>query len=264
MSRISGTKEWATDNVNCCLGCSHNCRYCYARANAMRFGKISSPEEWPEERTNNKALEKKFGKKTAGRRFMFPTTHDITPANIDACLQLLKNVLSPGNEVLIVSKPHLECISRLIEELVPFKGQCMFRFTIGAMDDDILSFWEPGAPGFLERLDSLRIAAKDTWKTSVSMEPLLDADNVRDLFFALEPWVTDSIWIGKMNRIALRVLDKSDPLVASHVARIQAGQTDERVKQIYEMLKNEPKVRWKEAYKSVLGLEMPKEAGLDI
>ncbi len=264
MSRISGTKEWATDSVNCCLGCSHNCRYCYARANAMRFGKISSPGEWSDEQVNDKALEKKFGKKAAGRRFMFPTTHDITPTNVDACLKLLKNVLSPGNEVLIVSKPHLECISRLTDELVQFKGQCMFRFTIGASDDDILSFWEPGAPGFKERLDSLRLARDRGWQTSVSAEPMLDADNAYDLFHALEPWVTDSIWIGKMNRITLRVIDNDDPLVSRHVAKIEAGQTDERVRQIYEMLRNEPKVRWKESYKKVTGIELSQEAGLDI
>jgi DNA repair photolyase len=24
----SGTREWAVKSVNCCSGCSHDCRYC--------------------------------------------------------------------------------------------------------------------------------------------------------------------------------------------------------------------------------------------
>ena len=35
---ISGTKEWAKENVNCVTGCSNNCRYCYARAMGTRVG----------------------------------------------------------------------------------------------------------------------------------------------------------------------------------------------------------------------------------
>ena len=43
---ISGTREWAVENVNIILGCPHKCRYCYARANALRFGKIKRAAEW--------------------------------------------------------------------------------------------------------------------------------------------------------------------------------------------------------------------------
>ena len=39
---ISGTKEWSVSSVNCITGCEHNCRYCYARANALRFKRIAS------------------------------------------------------------------------------------------------------------------------------------------------------------------------------------------------------------------------------
>jgi len=43
---ISGTKEWSVESVNCVTGCSHNCRYCYARAMALRFHRIKRPEDW--------------------------------------------------------------------------------------------------------------------------------------------------------------------------------------------------------------------------
>jgi len=90
---------------------------------------------------------------------------------------------------------------------------------------------------------------------------MLDSDNVAALFYRLEPIVTDSIWIGKMNDVRNRVQpDTSEEAIA----RIEVGQTDERIKEIYEQLKNEPKVRWKESFKEVLGLELPQEPGLDI
>ncbi len=36
----SGTKEWADSNFNCILGCLNDCRYCYAKMMAHRFGRI--------------------------------------------------------------------------------------------------------------------------------------------------------------------------------------------------------------------------------
>ena len=32
---VSGTKEWADRNENCLDGCSHDCKYCYAKAMAV-------------------------------------------------------------------------------------------------------------------------------------------------------------------------------------------------------------------------------------
>ena len=29
----NGTQEWSVKTVNCCTGCSHDCRYCYAKGN---------------------------------------------------------------------------------------------------------------------------------------------------------------------------------------------------------------------------------------
>lgn len=64
-----------------------------------------------------------------------------------------------------------------------------------------------------------------------------------------------------MNEAHRRAAPGTDPLA---IAKIEAGQTDAVVRGIYEMLKNEPKVRWKESYKAVLGLELAAVAGLDV
>ena len=262
---ISGTREWAAHNVNCCSGCSHGCLYCYARTMAVRFGKIR-PEDWTDERLRSAALDKRYGKMDG--TVMFPTTHDITPTNVEGCLFVLDKLLVAGNRVLIVSKPHPEIIVHICRRYVLRREQILFRFTIGADSNTVLSFWEPGAPSLEERLDALRAARAGGFDTSVSMEPLLTPERVAVLVALVEPWVSHSIWIGKANLLRYRSAwarkHVDCDLLEAEIKRIEAGQTDEKVREIYELLKDNPKIRWKKSYKKVIGLEMPAEAGLDV
>ena len=130
------------------------------------------------------------------------------------------------------------------------------------MDDAILRYWDRHAPTFEHRLDSLKYAFRKGFRTSVSIEPMLDSDHVVALFRRLKPFVTNSIWIGKMNEVRRRVQIVT-PEDEQMVQRIEAGQTDERIRAIYAALKHEPLVRWKESFKEVLGLPMATEAGED-
>jgi len=258
--KISGTLEWAVANVNCIKGCSHNCRYCYARSRAMRFKQINTPEDWtkPEVREHDV---KKNRKKEDGT-VMFPTTHDIVPEMIEPCVIVLRKLLEAGNDILIVSKPHLECIKRLCHEFEEYKDHILFRFTIGAFDDAILKYWEPGAPNFFERMAALKYAFVAGFKTSVSCEPMLDAPNMVELFNTLELFVTDSIWIGKMNKVRQRVIIETEE-DERQVARIEAGQTDDKIWEIYEALQDRKVVKWKESVKEIVGLTLAIEPGTD-
>jgi DNA repair photolyase len=243
--KISGTTEWAEKNVNILLGCQNGCRYCYARAQAMRFNRLKNYKDWG---TTYHYLREDMLEKTwrpTDKRIMFPSSHDIYPEILDECVTVLGKILAAGNDVVIVSKPSLECIKRLCHEFQEYQSQIVFRFTIGATDDKILSHWEPNAPSFKERLAALKWAFRKGFATSVSCEPLLDAPKVKKLFDRLKPYVTDSIWIGKMNLIRNRV----DALVSNEeIERIEAGQTPEAIGQVYEQLKDEPLVRWKDNY----------------
>jgi hypothetical protein len=111
--RQTGTREWAEHTANCCLGCRHDCRYCYARANALRWGWIKSPVEWKTERPNWNQAARHWKKKKG--IVMFPTTHDITEGNFDACVSTLINILDAGNRALVVSKPATAIIGSLLE-----------------------------------------------------------------------------------------------------------------------------------------------------
>ncbi len=256
----SGTKEWAVRNANCCRGCSNGCIYCYGRSVNVRFGRMA-PEDWE----NEVVLEREASK--SRRRVpgvtMFPSTHDITPNNLPACERLLKNFLKVGNHMLVVSKPRLACIQRLCDELAAYKHQMLFRFTLGVMDAELRSFWEPGAPEFTERLASLRYASEAGYATSVSAEPLLEPWNVQTLVDSVQPFVTHSIWIGKANHLRRRTawkLRPDDP----EIVRLERWQTDEKLLKIYKLLKADPLIRWKDSYKKVVGLRRPQKPGLDV
>ena len=261
--KISGTKEWSIASVNCVTGCENDCRYCYARHDALtRYGgRIKSAAEWSDVKIREHDV-KKGRKKIEGGMIMFPTTHDITSKTLEACLIVLEKLLKAGNEVLIVSKPRFDCIKAVCDKLFPYQKQILFRFTIGCVDNDILQYWDRNASNFEERLQSLMYAEMTGFRTSVSTEPMLDAPNVIDLFISLRPWVTDSIWIGKMNKIRDRVPCETEEDKV-RIAAIEAGQADERIWEIYRALKDEPKVRWKESIKEIIGLDLAEKAGLD-
>ena len=253
---IHGTKEWADKNYNCYKGCEHDCLYCYAHRSAKWRGQIKSDSEWPKQKICKDKVARCMGK-IAERAVMFPTTHDISPKTLAACTTVLQHLLDGGNNVLVVSKPHLDCIKAICKTFADHRDMILFRFTIGAYDETLLKYWDTHATTFKERLASLKHAFKQDFKTSVSIEPMLDSPNVVKLFQKLEPWVTDAIWIGKMNGVPKKAGKQWE-------LAIRAGQTDERIAEIYAALKKHPKVKWKDSIKKVVGLKMAQKAGLDV
>ena len=260
MGGTYGTREWAVRSVNCCDGCSHDCLYCYGKYMAARRGKNRIPvEKWREERIRQKDVDK--GYKYREGRTMFPSSHDITPTNFNACFTVLKKLLESGNEVLVVLKPHLEIVQKLCTQLKEYKEKILFRFTITTADERILAFWEPNAPRYEERKASLKVAFDEGFGTSVSVEPMLDSVRVDELVQDLSPYVTDAIWIGKMNHL-WRIRMGGDG-VKTEIERIKAGQTDDKIWAIYNRHKDNPKIKWKESIKKVVGIPPVESAGMD-
>ncbi len=259
--RIRGTREWAVANIDCCTGCSHGCRYCYARYDGVVKKKRVSPSEWCYPEVRPEDVQRSFP--LFPGRVMFPANHDIQPEILDDCIRLLHNLLAPGNSILIVSKPHLLCIEEICRTFNNSSRQILFRFSITAKDNGILQFWEPGAPSYKERLASLRHAYSRGFQTSISVEPMLESENIEELIDELSPFVSHSIWLGKMNKIERRVVEDT-PEMAHELQRIREEQNDENIAAIYHRLKDNGLVRWKESIKEVVGLELPRQPGLDI
>lgn len=191
----SGTKEWADHNINCYYGCSNDCKYCYAKKMAIRFGR-KTEDTWKEMEPNFRAINKNYKKRKG--RIMFPTSHDITEESLEYCLSVLKKLLCSGNEILITTKPVPFCIIRIVEDFYQFRSQIQFRFTITSIKNKLLADWEPNAPTFEERMSSLLIARIRGFKTSVSIEPFLDMNPI-PLIQIIYPYITESIWVGKLN-----------------------------------------------------------------
>lgn len=259
--KVSGTREWAVAGVNCATGCPHDCRYCYARYDKVVKKAELKANQWPLIEIHPAEITRKFP--LFPGTVMFPTEHDIHPQILDACLTVLANLLAAGNRVLVVSKPHLACVREICRVFVDRKEQLLFRFTITARDDTILSLWEPGAPGYEERLAALRHAFEQGFVTSVSVEPMLEAEHVHILVNELMPYVNHSIWLGMMNKIEERVSCDSVEIVKD-LQRIQYFQSDEMIRDIYAQLAHNKLLRWKESIKKVVGIPQAQQPGLDI
>lgn len=259
---VFGAYEWSSETKNFQKGCKTDCKYCFGKAMAVQYGR-STPQNWTNEVVDMKKL-KTVPKKKKGV-IMFPSTHDITPENLEYALIFLANLLKNGNKVLIVTKPHLSVIERICETFSDKKDNILFRFTIGSCNNETLKFWEPNATSFEERLESLKYAYNSGFKTSISAEPILDID-VDPLIDKLSPFVTDAIWIGKPNFLISRLKMNGvyDEVTEQKAKELISDQSDEWVIGIYEKYKDNPKIKWKSNFKKVVDIEIPTIKGLDI
>ena len=237
----TGTKEWADANENCITGCSNNCRYCYGKNMAVRY-KRETAETWPVEHPRTTAKAKKHKGRT-----MFPTTHDLHYEHVDWWGPFLKQLLDLGNDVLIVSKPEAKSIEYICTEFENFIQQIEFRFTIGASDDGTARYWEPGAPSIWQRRLALSYAFRNGFRTSVSMEPLLIENPQIFIDRHLYHSVTGEIWIGCMNHYNF------NPEIPEESRQMQI-QSKENMQEVYDSLKDNPKIRWKDSVQKLLGV----------
>ncbi|MHB9143253.1 MAG: radical SAM family protein [Paludibacter sp.] len=260
--QVFGTYEWAVSNANFINGCFHNCKYCYSKEMAIRF-KRKTALNWELEEVNTTQLNKRF-KKVDGP-IMFPSSHDITPLNLSSTVIFLNKLLIAGNDVLIVTKPHLEVIEKICTTFSNYRNKILFRFTIGSIDSKTLRFWEPNAPDYEERKKCLVYAFDNGFSTSISCEPMLD-DKADELVLDLQDYVTDSIWIGKVNFLIrrLKMNGLTDAKTIKKANELIAMQSDSKIKKLYKKLSDNSKVKWKESIKKVVQLEISTVKGLDV
>lgn len=245
----TGTKEWAEVTENIARGCPNNCLYCYAASNAQRF-KLRQRDDWGNEELTKKAHITTYP--TRRGVVMIPSAHDITPFNVDAFIRVARLMLAAGNRLLIVSKPRLDCIGKVIGALEAHKDAILFRFTIGTTDAATAAHWEPGAPAPAERIEALKLAFEAGYRTSVSAEPLLGGvETAMHLLDAVRPYVTDTVWVGKMNKIRARV-DLVSPENRARAEEIEQAQTDDEIQRLFIALDGDPLVRWKDSVSEAL------------
>jgi len=219
-TRLTGTREWACTNLNCALGCANDCRYCYARVEALRRKRIITFDDWKFMKPLPAVL-KNF--RHVDHATMFPSTHDIIPSNetYSLVLEIIKSQLQAANKLLITSKPRIKAIRDIIDIAESFKKDLIvFRFTITTLDEDLAKWIEPGSPSISERLESAKFAFEKGFKVTFSIEPCLE--NPVKLIDQISRY-SDEIWLGVMNRVYLRWLKhKIDPRIIEHFNKINA------------------------------------------
>jgi DNA repair photolyase len=246
-----GFRDWTDpkNNVNICTGCANDCRYCYAKSMAIRFNRLKNGD-WGKMVVRKADVEK--NRKRHSGIVGFPSSHDIFPFNLDDYLTVLGKLLRADNEVLIVSKPRKDCIKPICDACRFFKDKILFRFTIGAMDNAVLDFWEPHAPTYEERKACLKYAYDAGFRTSVSMEPMLDTVEIEQLIARLRPYVNRDIWLGTMNHLNALKKDADDTLI-TEIAKVEAGQSLEMLTAIYQLFKNDDQIKWKSETSDFIG-----------
>lgn len=248
----TGTKEWSEHSYNIQKGCRNGCVYCFARYSAICHWKyVESIAKWTEPEIRPKKVFKKWSK--VNGVIMFPTTHDIDKYNISECIEAITRMAQADNDILIVSKPDSACIRLLTQQLTPYISQIMFRFTIGNVSDEILKVFEPYAPDFASRHLSLKIAHKAGYRTSISAEPLLGGlGALQGIYEFCIPYVTDGIWVGKMNKMDQRIMENPTGRLAEEIENIKILQQDNHIIKIYDRYNVDPMIKWKDSIKKVI------------
>jgi DNA repair photolyase/ParB-like chromosome segregation protein Spo0J len=251
--RTKGTRQWSDKTINCAKGCKNGCRYCYARKLALRRKQIVKAADWENMTVSKTAYKKSFPRKNL--KIMFPSSHDIIDVGgvKQACFDTLTKLLKRGQEVVVVTKPRPAIITEMTETFRKYVDQLEFRFTITSDDPDVLAFWEPGAPTFPERLESLRHAWKEGFNTSVSMEPFL-TDPLRvirkvDRYVANKVEGKESIWLGLMSGIPE---NGPDPRENDYYDRLRKNYEPKQLERICKALRGHGKIAWKDSMVNAL------------
>ena len=117
----------------------------------------------------------------------------------------------------------------------------------------MLRFWEPGAPSLNERMKSLKCAFNSGFETSVSIEPMMD-NKVDKVIDAVKPYVTETIWLGKVNQMWNRLnrnTDMNNELVKK-AEQLEQWQSDKNILALYDKYKNDSMILWKDSIQKVV------------
>lgn len=253
MKNKTGTYEWAKRTRNIFIGCQHGCKYCYARAIKTKFNQFSN--EWTKPILDTERYNLKFFHMLKGDT-MYPSTHDIHPDDIDFHINFLQRLLPMiEGKLIIVSKPHIESIKEICTKFKDssYKESILFRFSIGSIENETLKYWEPFAPSFEERLECLQYAYHQGFQTSVSCEPMLD-DCISSVISRTNPFVSESIWIGKANQLKARMtingfVDKEDVLM---IEQLEQWQNDKAIINLFRKYRHNDIIKWKDSISKVI------------
>jgi len=194
-------REYSPYACNLYIGCSHNCKYCYAPHTIQQ-----REEDYfgvPNPRKNVlKYLERDLMENTYKKQILLSFIGDVYCENTDnsettrIALQLLNRYNAP---VVVLSKGGQKML-RDLDVFKMFKNRIMVGTTLTFFDEKKSKEWESGASLPAERLLVLRELHKAGIKTLASFEPSVEpSESLKLIEKTLEDDSVDHYKIGKIN-----------------------------------------------------------------
>lgn len=202
---ILNKSELADFTLNCYVGCSHRCLYCYARY--MKKFK-NRPEAWGyflDVKINAPEVLSKQIKRIKPPKQVYMSSICDGWQPLEAKFKLsracLKILLEAGFEVSILTKNSL--ILRDFDLLEAYKTPSL-GMTITTLDKNLQKVLEPYASDSYERINTLKIAQEKGIKTWAFLGPLLPEftdtpANLEAIFTALTGINLDQIYLDRLN-----------------------------------------------------------------
>jgi len=256
--KIFGFDQWGKkqNRSSIYFGCYNSCEYCGVRRTQCLWLKNRDFHKWHLMEFNKTNYKENIGKRD-GLSICF-TAHDIFPFNRKLCFNYLKRLIHPKkdvyNKVLLVSKARKSVFNKLVDEFKDYRDYLETRFTITTMDHSLLKFWESNAPNYPERKECLELCYEKGFKTSLSIEPLLDPYPFNSLFNmidALSPFISSTIWIGYMNRISSeeKLIERNyTKKQRSFYENIRKDTKTWKLKEIIDQLNSIQEIRYKDSF----------------
>ena len=192
-------REYSELAVNLYKGCPHRCKYCYA-PNCLQRNREEFHENYgPRDNIVNQIQRDLIEMRAAGddRQVLFCFTCDPYPGECSdniytqQALELFKAYNQPFQ---LLTKGGMKAA----RDFHLYKKSDAFATTLTLLDDTKSLEWEPGAALPLDRIASLRKAKEKGVSTWVSFEPVIDPEQVYQMYEMTKGFV-DLYKIGKLN-----------------------------------------------------------------
>jgi len=188
--------------INCYTGCSHGCRYCYARF-MKKYTKHSEPwGEFVDVKINAPdVLRRELYKKPKGSVFLSSVCDAYQPLEEKYRLtrKVLMELLREQWPIVVQTKSPL--ILRDLDLLKQFKD-VEVGFTVTTLDEDVCKTFEPRVSHGEERVQALKQIHKAGIKTYAflgPMFPILIEKELDKMIKTLAEIPVDYIWIDKLS-----------------------------------------------------------------
>ena len=206
-------------SLNCYIGCTHGCAYCYARFMQRFHPHEESWGAFVDVKANAvEVLRRQLRRAAPGEVFVSSACDGWQPIEAERrltrrCCELL---LEYGYRLNVLTKS-----TRVLRDLDVFAhGDVRLGVTLTTLDPRLAALWEPHAATVANRLDVLARAREAGLRTAVMLGPLLpglsdDPASIESLLRAVAERDVEKIWVDALN-VRPRVWPAAAVLLQSH------------------------------------------------